>query len=150
MINNAAEFARKAIEIASEYQGVEILLLDMKSITDFADFFVIMTGENKRHIDALSNSIASSVKNSTFKLNNREGNSESGWILLDYGDIIIHIFGTEEREFFQLEKLWENAKARSVDHHSPFEEQDSLIGNDLSHGFLQISILHLDGALGDR
>lgn len=109
MINNAAEFARKATEIASEYQGVEILLLDMKSITDFADFFVIMTGENKRHIDALSNSIASSVKNSTFKLNNREGNSESGWILLDYGDIIIHIFGTEEREFFQLEKLWENA-----------------------------------------
>ncbi len=81
----------------------------MKSITDFADYFVIITGENKRHIDALSNSIASSVKNSTFKLNNREGNSESGWILLDYGDIIIHIFGTEEREFFQLEKLWENA-----------------------------------------
>ena len=111
MINNAAAFARKASEIASEHQGVEILLLDITSIADFADFFVIMTGENKRHIDALSDSITNNMKNPIFKLISREGNSESGWILLDYGDIIIHIFGTEEREFFQLEELWESATA---------------------------------------
>ena len=111
MIDNAAEFARRTTEIASEHQGVEILLLDITSIADFADFFVIMTGENKRHLDALSNSITSSMKSSIFKLTSREGNSESGWILLDYGDIIIHIFGTEEREFFQLEELWGSATA---------------------------------------
>lgn len=111
MISNADEFARKTTEIASEHQGVEILLLDITLIANFADFFVIMTGENKRHIEALSDSITTGMKNSEFKLISKEGNSESGWILLDYGDIIIHIFGTEQREYFQLEKLWEDATA---------------------------------------
>lgn len=111
LINNADEFARKTAEIASEHQGVEILLLDITSIADFADYFVIMTGENKRHIEALSDAITTAMKNTEFKLTSKEGNSDSGWILLDYGDIIIHIFGSEQRAYFQLEELWEDATA---------------------------------------
>ena len=100
------EYAHKAVEVASDKQATDILMLDIRNVTGFADFFVIMTAESRRQMEALSEDVQGVLKGSGASLHHREGNVVSGWLLLDFGDLIVHMFGPEEREFYQLEELW--------------------------------------------
>ena len=81
----------------------------MRHISGFADYFVICSGESGRQIKAISDEIELRLKKSGVKPIHTEGSISSGWLLLDYGSIVIHIFSPEEREFYQLEKLWNEA-----------------------------------------
>ena len=101
--------ARKIVEVASDKQAEDIVLLDVKELCSFADYFVICSGAVTRQISAIANEIEHSMDKRKEKLMRRDGDVESGWVLLDYGDIIVHIFGATEREFYKLEKLWGNA-----------------------------------------
>ena len=94
------------MEVASDMQATDILMLDIRNVTGFADFFVIMTAESNRQMEAVSQDVQESLKRSGASLHHREGNVASGWLLLDFGDVIVHLFGPEEREFYQLEELW--------------------------------------------
>ncbi|MFH1140314.1 MAG: ribosome silencing factor [Chloroflexota bacterium] len=100
------EQARKAVDVASEKQATDILLLDIRKVTTFADFFVIMTAESRRQMDVLSQDMEQVLKGSGAALHHREGTPDSGWLLLDFGDVIVHLFAPEERAFYQLEELW--------------------------------------------
>lgn len=100
------DYARKAVEVASEKQATDILLLDIRKVTTFADFFVIMTAESRRQMEALSADMEEALKHSGAALYHREGSSASGWLLLDFSDVIIHLFAPEEREFYGLEERW--------------------------------------------
>lgn len=106
------DYARKAVDVASEKQATDILLLDIRKVTTFADFFVIMTAESRRQMDALSEDMEGEMKRSGASLHHREGTPESGWLLLDFGDVIVHLFAPEERDFYKLEELW--AKGQQV------------------------------------
>ena len=106
------EQARKAVDVASEKQATDILLLDIRKVSTFADFFVILSAESRRQMDALSEDMEGELKRSGAALHHREGSTASGWLLLDFGDVIVHLFAPEEREFYQLEELW--AKAQQV------------------------------------
>ena len=85
------------------------MLLDARSISSFADYFVICSGESDRQLQAVSEEIEARLKQAGVRPLHSEGGTGSGWMLLDYGDIIVHIFAPKERLYYQLEKLWEEA-----------------------------------------
>ena len=85
-----------------------MLLLDIRKITDFADFFVIATASNARHMRALAETLYKEIPPRTGG-KRHEGDSDSGWILLDYGDVIVHLFSPELRAHYALEELWSEA-----------------------------------------
>ncbi len=101
--------ARRAVEIASDKQATDIILLDIRGICSFADYFVICSGESSRQINAIYDEIVHSLKKEDMLPHHREGTVDSGWLLLDYGDVIIHIFAPTEREYYQLDQLWSQA-----------------------------------------
>jgi ribosome-associated protein len=103
------ELARKIVDLVSDKQATDILLLDTQDVCTFTDYFIICSGESIRQIKAIVDNISDELKKiSVFPLH-EEGTPDSGWILLDYGSIIIHVFSPMERDYYQLEKLWENA-----------------------------------------
>ena len=103
------EYAYMAIEVASEKQASDIVMLNISKVSDFADFFVILTVESVPQMRTLVDDIEVSLKRRGALLHHREGAEGSGWVLLDFGDLIVHIFGSQEREYYQLERLWERA-----------------------------------------
>jgi ribosome-associated protein len=93
-----------------EKKGENILLLDIKDQASFADYFIICSGTSDRMLRALSESVGEHV-HKALKLNARiEGVSEDGWLLIDYGDIIVHLFSPEKRNYYRLEELWAAGK----------------------------------------
>lgn len=93
--------------------GSDILLLDISEITLLADYFLIATGESNRQLDALTEEVRIKVKQAA-ELSPRgtEGTPDSGWVLMDYGAIVVHLFSPEQRARYNLEELW--SKARTV------------------------------------
>ncbi|MEE8354103.1 MAG: ribosome silencing factor, partial [Dehalococcoidales bacterium] len=103
------EVARKAVEAASERLASDVVLLDVSEICSFASYFVICSGDSDRQVGAIQDEIESALKQADLKPNHREGTLDSGWILLDFGDVIVHIFSSAEREFYQFDELWSQA-----------------------------------------
>lgn len=97
------------VEVASEELAEDIVMLDLRQVTSFADYFVVMTAQSSRQIEALEEAITNSLKNVGVGRFHREGAPGSGWVLLDFSNVIVHIFGPEEREFYALERLWYRA-----------------------------------------
>ncbi|MFC1915441.1 ribosome silencing factor [Chloroflexota bacterium] len=102
--------ARKAVDAASDKQSFDIALLDTQKVCSFADYFVICTGETERQIRAIYEEVEHTLKKQGVLPVHHEGTVDSGWLLLDYGNVIVHIFATSEREYYQLDKLWGEAK----------------------------------------
>lgn len=100
------------VDIVSDKQAVDILLLDCREVCSFADYFVICSGESRRQIKAIVDAVSETLKGDDILPSHEEGTADSGWILLDYGSVIVHIFSPEEREYYQLEKLWEKAPTK--------------------------------------
>ena len=83
----------------------------MRDIVSFADYFVICSGESERQIGAIYDDIQHSLKKEDIMPRHREGTVASGWLLLDYGDVVVHIFAPAERQYYRLDELWSQAKA---------------------------------------
>ena len=108
-ILDPGQVARMAVDVASEKQAEDIVMLDIRKMTGFADYFVIMSANSRRQLEALQEDLVKSLKESGVPLHHREGTPESGWLLLDYSDVIIHLFGAEERDYYRLDQLWAGA-----------------------------------------
>ena len=93
-----------------ERQGTDILLLDVSEITILADYFVICSANSERQLRALSGDISRQLKGDAGSPLNTEGTPESGWVLIDYGDVVVHLFLPAVREFYALEELWQAAQ----------------------------------------
>ncbi len=104
------EIARQAVDAASEKQAGNIVLLDVRGLCGFADYFVICAGESQRQLRAIYDEIEKGLKKAGITPLHREGGADSGWLLLDYGDVIVHVFGETEREFYNLEGFWREGK----------------------------------------
>lgn len=100
------EVARRAVEIAADQQAADIRLLDIRKLASFADYFVVLTAESGRQMNGIIEELASGLADLGAVPHHQEGAPASGWVLLDYSDVIIHIFAPEERQYFQLERLW--------------------------------------------
>jgi ribosome-associated protein len=103
------ELARKIVDAASDKQAEDVLLLDISKVASFADYFVIASGATGRQIQAIIESIEEVVSSDGIRPMGREGEPDSGWVLIDYGDVIVHIFAPEERRYYDLESLWSTA-----------------------------------------
>jgi len=103
------ELARKIVDAVADKQAEDVLLLDISKVASFGDYFVIAGGATSRQIQAIIESVEEAVSGDGVKPMGREGEPDSGWVLLDYGDVIVHIFGPEERAYYDLESLWATA-----------------------------------------
>jgi ribosome-associated protein len=102
--------AHKIVDVASDKQAADIVLLDSRGVCSFADFFVMASGDSERQLKAISEEVVHTLKEDGVQPLHREGKAESGWILLDYGDVVVHIFAEQERELYNLDELWREAK----------------------------------------
>lgn len=105
-----AQIARLAVDVASDKKATDIVLLDLQGISTISDYFVICTGANPRQIRAIATAIDEKLSEHGLPAFHREGSPDSGWLLLDFSDIIVHIFAPKEREYYRLERLWSNAQ----------------------------------------
>lgn len=97
--------------VALDKKAKNVLILDLKGLTIIADFFVISSGESTTHVRAIAESIEEKAKKSGIKPLGVEGLTHSHWVLIDYGDVIIHIFEEGTRSFYEIEKLWMDAQS---------------------------------------
>lgn len=105
------EEIKLALHCASEKKAFDIIALDLREIASFAEFFVICSGANQRQAQAISDEISEQLKKELDQRPIRiEGYRAAEWILLDYGDFIVHIFEKEARDFYDLQRLWRDAK----------------------------------------
>ena len=99
-----------AIRCSADKKATEITVLDLRQIASFAEYFVIASGSNQRQVQAVADEIEEQLKKQLASRPVRiEGYSSAEWVLLDYGDFIVHIFNKEAREFYDLERLWRDA-----------------------------------------
>jgi ribosome-associated protein len=95
------------VDLAEDKQAADIVLLDIRPISVVADYFVICSGTSERHLNALLRDISGVLKREVQLIPlHSEGEAASGWVLLDYGDVVVHIFAPSEREYYRLEELW--------------------------------------------
>jgi len=87
-----------------------MVVLDMRELCSFADYFVICSGNSARQIEAIQREIDEALKREGVTRNRSEGDADSGWVLLDLGDVIVHIFSPAQRDYYRLGELWHKAK----------------------------------------
>jgi ribosome-associated protein len=109
-----ADQARRIVELLSDRQAEDVVLLDISQLATFTDFFVIATAQNVRHVGALLDAFDKELAREGIKSLHKEGDPESGWVLLDFGGVVVHIFTPEDRAFYNLEALWGRAGVPAV------------------------------------
>ena len=97
------------VEAAGDKQASDIVLLDIRKICNYADYFVICTAESERQIEAIHDEVERVLKTEGVVPHHCEGTADSGWVVLDFRDVIVHIFAPPEREFYDLDGLWGEA-----------------------------------------
>jgi ribosome-associated protein len=85
-------------------------LIDLKEIVSFTDYFIICTGTSDRMINALADAIVDDIRSRHDKKGKKQGFARDGWVIVDYGDIVVHLFSPDQRDFYNLEELWEDGK----------------------------------------
>jgi ribosome-associated protein len=98
------------LHAAGEKKALEPVVLDLREIASFTDYFVIVSGANERQVQAVSDEIYESLKKSGHAAARVEGYKTAEWILLDYGDFVVHVFEQKARKFYDLERLWRESK----------------------------------------
>ncbi len=99
---------------AESKKATDVRVLDLSGVTSFADYFVICTGANARNVQAISDEVALRLKQYGELPINIEGYNQAEWVLVDYGDFLVHIFSPKAREYYDLERLWRHAKTTEV------------------------------------
>lgn len=104
--HDLAQFAGRA---ALDRKAENLVILDVQGLASFTDYFVIMSGRSTRHVQGLAEAVDDALASKRLKSAGAEGLNEAHWVLLDYSDIVVHIFYSETREFYDLERLWHDA-----------------------------------------
>ena len=105
------DLVRDILTVIEDKKGSDILVLDIREISLLADCFVICTAETSRQLKAIADSLIPEMKNrGLLTLGGTEGSLDSGWVLVDFGDIVVHLFSPQQRDFYALDKLWKDAK----------------------------------------
>ena len=111
MNNNARDIALFFAKALDDKKAKDTIILDIQRISFIADYFIISTAQSPAQLKALSNTVIKSLKENNINRNlNYEGNPNTGWVLLDCGDVVIHLFSEEKRDYYNLEYIWLQAK----------------------------------------
>jgi ribosome-associated protein len=104
------ERVRLALSAAGEKKAINSIVLDLREIASFTDYFLLMSGTNERQVQAISDGIVETLKKAGSPALRVEGYKTAEWILLDYGDFVVHVFDEKARKFYDLERLWRDSK----------------------------------------
>jgi ribosome-associated protein len=103
------EIAVTAARAAADKQAVDVTILDVSDLIAITDYFVICSGSSDRQLKTLVEEVEKAVREIGERPVRREGEADAGWVLLDYIDVVVHVFAQEEREYYDLERLWRDA-----------------------------------------
>jgi len=109
------ELAQICAQAALDTKAEDLVILDVRGLTTFTDYFLIMSGKSTRHVQALAETIEGKFRSKRIKTSSAEGLREAMWVLLDFDDIVVHIFYHEQRKFYDLEGLWSEGKHVEVE-----------------------------------
>ena len=109
MENNPLELAKKIRKILSDKKGEAIALFDVRRVLDIADYCIVVSGSSSPHLRAMFDDVQVELKKEGLPCYRKAGMSESGWMVLDYVDVIVHIFMPDAREYYSIEELWVKA-----------------------------------------
>lgn len=107
---NSKQLILAAQSASEDKQGIDPLILDIRSLTDIADYFLLVHGNSDRHVKTIADGIIDHLYVKKIKPVHVEGLKEANWILVDYGSVMIHVFHYQTRQFYNLERLWGDAK----------------------------------------
>lgn len=111
---DVAAAAQRAAALCMDHKANEVVLLNLKSVTDMTDFFVIASGTSDTHVRGVAEHVAAQLKKEGLAVYHIEGLAQGRWVLLDYVDFVVHIFHPTLRAFYQLERLWGDAEPMPV------------------------------------
>ena len=107
-MDEAKKMALLALEALEEKKAEEVTVLDIGNISTLGDYFIIANGVNRNQVQAMADSVEEALGKAGFEPKNIEGYRNANWILLDYKDVVIHVFGKEDRDFYDLEHIWKD------------------------------------------
>lgn len=114
-VARSKEMVKLAVAALEDKKGEDIKVIDITGVAVFADYFVIASGMNKNQVQAMVDSVEEALGRAGYQSRQVEGYQTANWILLDYGDIIVHIFDSENRLFYDLERIWRDGKQIEID-----------------------------------
>lgn len=106
---SSLELATICAKAALDNKAEDLVVLDVRELSSFTDYFIIMSGRSSRHVQGLAEALEKSMRSKRISAANAEGIQEGMWVLLDFGDVVVHIFYHEQRSFYDLEGLWHDA-----------------------------------------
>ncbi len=106
---NSEELVKKIVTVLDSKKGMDIVGIDIRELTTIGDYFILVTGTSTPHVKALAEEVEEALSKEGVEPRRIEGASSATWILMDYQDVIIHIFTKETREFYNMERLWSDA-----------------------------------------
>ncbi|GAB6109584.1 ribosome silencing factor [Fusibacter bizertensis] len=104
------DLSEKIYSVLDDRKAHEIVVLSVKGISPIADYFIICTGTSSTHINALADYVEKEMVKEGIQIKHKEGKQQGGWLLLDYRDVVVHIFNSETREYYSLERIWNDAQ----------------------------------------
>ena len=123
-MNNSREMTRLAIKAIEDKKGNDIRVIDIQNVSVIADYFVIASGNNRNQVQTMADNVEEVLGRAGYEPRQLEGYNTATWILMDYNDIIIHIFSEEDRLFYDLERIWRDGKTIDIEE---FKNVDSKI-----------------------
>ena len=108
--NQLPEQVARAVRAARDKKAIDLVVLDLRAIDSFTDFFVICSGQNPRQVQAIAEAVEDGLRQEGVRPAHIEGLDRAEWVLLDYFDFVVHVFGTARRDFYALERLWGSAE----------------------------------------
>ena len=109
----AIEMAKLAIHALEDKKAEDIRIIDISQVSVIADYFIIANGGSQPQINALMENVQEKMNQAGYQVKRIEGNRNSSWVLLDYGDVVVHVFNREDRLFYDLERIWSDGKVVS-------------------------------------
>ncbi len=109
------KMAKIAIDALEDKKGRDIKIIDIRNVTVIADYFILASGSNRNQVQTLADNVKESLGRAGYEARQTEGYQSAAWILMDYNDIIVHIFSEEDRLFYDLERIWQDGKEMAVE-----------------------------------
>ena len=112
---NAKEMVKTAVAALQDKKGEDIRVIDISGVTVIADYFIIASGSNPNQVQALVDNVEEQMYKAGYEDPRVEGYNTASWVLLDYNDVIVHVFSQDDRLFYDLERIWRDGKSLTVE-----------------------------------
>ncbi len=114
-VDKSREMASLAYHALEEKKAENITMIDIEQVSTLADYFIIASGKNRNQIQAMADEVDEVLGRAGYEVKHKEGYQNANWVLLDYGDLVVHIFDSQNRLFYDLDRIWRDGKAVSIE-----------------------------------